>query len=347
MRQRFAITLIVLASCAPATIVETPSSMAPSSSSAPSSISSAPVVVRFDPVNPSLSTLRDATIEAGEFELQETLTSNDAYVRHAIRYRSEGLWISGELFIPRGVGPFPLVVTAHGHIDPAIYTRGRGLRREQDALARRGFAVLHPDFRGHALSDGASNEAGNYDGGLAYSVDVAGGILALRRAALPSIDAERVGILGHSMSGGVALNLGVARPDLLDAIVLYAPVNADAWENFARWRGDGERGAQTRALRGDRTSQPAAWDAISARSMLASLRAPVVVFHGTSDRDVPYAWSQQLVRDVEAAGGSIRLVTYEGEGHEFGPRWREFISSVADVFDEALRPAPLATTETQ
>ena len=55
--------------------------------------------------------------------------------------------------IPKGDGTYPLVILNHGHIDTDIYTLGRGLKREQDYLARRGFAVLHTDYRNHAFSD--------------------------------------------------------------------------------------------------------------------------------------------------------------------------------------------------
>ena len=41
----------------------------------------------------------------------------------------------------------------HGYIEPSIYVTGQGLAREQDALARAGFVVLHTDYRGHAASD--------------------------------------------------------------------------------------------------------------------------------------------------------------------------------------------------
>lgn len=38
--------------------------------------------------------------------------------------------------IPKGDGSYPLVILNHGHIDTDIYTLGRGLKREQDYLAR-------------------------------------------------------------------------------------------------------------------------------------------------------------------------------------------------------------------
>jgi hypothetical protein len=55
--------------------------------------------------------------------------------------------------IPRGKGPFPVVVLAHGCIDPAVYFRGQGMPRERVQLADAGYIALHVDHRNHASCD--------------------------------------------------------------------------------------------------------------------------------------------------------------------------------------------------
>ncbi len=50
-----------------------------------------------------------------------------------------------------------------------------------------------------------------------------------------NVDAERVGMLGHSMGGGVTMYSLVAHPDLVDAAVLYAPVHSNEYYNFHKW----------------------------------------------------------------------------------------------------------------
>jgi cephalosporin-C deacetylase-like acetyl esterase len=86
-------------------------------------------------------------------EFVKVLDENSAYTRYQISYLSDGLKISGIMNIPKGDGKYPLVILNHGHIDTDIYTLGRGLKREQDYLARAGFAVVHTDYRNHAFSD--------------------------------------------------------------------------------------------------------------------------------------------------------------------------------------------------
>ena len=74
-------------------------------------------------------------LEGSDLRLEKVLTANAVYTRHQISYKSNGLTISGIMNIPKGDGKFPLVILNHGYIDPAIYTVGRGLKREQDYFA--------------------------------------------------------------------------------------------------------------------------------------------------------------------------------------------------------------------
>src|SRR3989338_9720088 len=206
--------------------------------------------------------------------LERVITKNASYVQHAIHYASNGLEISGILNIPEGPGPFPLLIFNHGHISPSIYTRGRGLRREQDYLARQGFAVLHTDYRGHGASDESPMTEKTYDGNLEYAMESINAVLAVRAAHLPRIDASRVGMLGHSLGGGVTLAVLTGHPDIVDAAVLYAPVHANVWENFSRWRKEREKDDRTEELSGTPETNPDFWRNLSPQTFLKNITAP-------------------------------------------------------------------------
>jgi dipeptidyl aminopeptidase/acylaminoacyl peptidase len=47
------------------------------------------------------------------------------------------------------------------------------------------------------------------------------------------------------------------------------------------------------------------------------VRAPVLLFHGTADKAVPYQQSVDFKDAVLRRGGIAELVSYEGEGHGF------------------------------
>jgi len=268
--------------------------------------------------------------------LETVIEKNAAYVRHGITYQSNGLTISGILNIPNGMGPFPLLILNHGFIDPSVYVRGRGLRREQDYLARQGFAVLHTDYRGHAASDPSPMTEKVYDGNLEYSMDSANAILAMRAAKLPNIDVSRIGMMGHSLGGGVTLAILTGRPDLVDAAVLYAPVHADVWENFMRWRSKREEGDRTREAFGTKEENPDLWAELSPQTFLKNIQVPVLLFHGDKDKDVPKNWSDDLSQRLTKLGKDITYVEYAGEGHEYGPKWSDFMEKTAAFFKEHL-----------
>lgn len=268
--------------------------------------------------------------------------SNAAYTRYRIQYRSNGLTVTGVLNVPTGNGPFPLLVFNHGYIDPAIYTQGRGLKREQDFMARHGFAVLHTDYRGHAGSDKSPmpEETKIYDGNLEYAMDSVNAIHAVRAAKLPAIDASRVGMLGHSMGGGVTLAILTAYPELVDAAVLYAPVHADVWENFMRWRKERPEGDRTLEVMRTREDNPAAWDALSPQAYLKNVQTPILLFQGARDIDVPKEWSDQLAEQLTALHKDITYIEYLSEGHEFATQWNDFMEKSAEFFTELLSKDP-------
>lgn len=271
-----------------------------------------------------------------DFALGQVLTKNEAYTRYYITYKSGDLKISGIMNVPGGTGPFPVLILNHGHIDTSVYTNGRGLKREQDYLARRGYVVVHPDFRNHAQSDKDSNAELTLR--LGYTEDSINAILAVRGAQLDFIDAERIGMLGHSMGGGITMNVLVARPDLVDAAVLFAPVSSDYRENFERWtRRQSDTAERIIASYGTATSNPAFWRDISSRTFFDLIQAPILIHHGTADADVPLAWSQSTSAALMDAGKEVTLYTYDGEPHEFIDAWPQVMQRTVDFFDEYLK----------
>ncbi|MBI3331926.1 alpha/beta fold hydrolase [Candidatus Peregrinibacteria bacterium] len=330
-------TLGLLLGCDPVATTDAGVSTNGSSSAETSFASSASDVLHQVPPELTLDSFGNMRLEGSDFRLEDVLGDHALYTRYTISYRSNGLLITGILNVPKGQGSFPLLLLNHGYIDRDIYTNGRGLKREQDYLARNGFAVLHSDYRGHAGGDESPDERKVYDAGLEYSMDVLNGIDAIREAKIPSIDASRVGMLGHSMGGGITQNIITAYPDAVDAAVLYAPVHTDAWKNFERWRDRRDDDDRTVELYGRYEENPAFWQALSSKNHLSKIAVPVLVFHGDNDKDVPKEWSDELVKMLTQLGKEIEYVEYPGEGHEFGPQWSDFMLKSKEFFTEHLQ----------
>jgi dipeptidyl aminopeptidase/acylaminoacyl peptidase len=264
------------------------------------------------------------------------LARTDRYTRRAVSYRSGDLRISGIINVPEGTGPFPVLVLLHGYIDPDVYVTGQGLMREQDYLARRGYVVLHVDYRNHAGSD--QDPAAERRLRLGYTEDAVNAVLAVRRSRLPFLDGDRVGLLGRSMGGGVTFNTLVARPGLVDAAVVFAPVSSWTPDNFDRWI-RGERPALAARIvnrYGSPEDGPEFWRQVSPRTYFGRITEPLLIHHGTADESCPIRWTRSTYAALRRAGRDARLFVYDGEAHAFGPQWPQSMRRTVRFFDRHL-----------
>lgn len=284
----------------------------------------------------SLQNLIEKTYDGRNLTVGRVLEKNSFYTRYYITYLSGELKISGIMNVPTGDGTFPVLILNHGYIDPAIYTNGRGLKREQDYFARRGYIVIHPDYRNHADSD--KDEQAELRFRLGYTEDVINVVYAVRTSELPYFDKDNIGMMGHSMGGGVTQNVLVTQPNLIKAASLYAPVSSNVIDNFNRWtRSRPEVVAKIVAEHGEPETNPEFYDGLSPINYLDRIQAPVILHHGTNDQDVPIAWSETLNQALRDADKSIIYHVYQGEGHEFGSQWTTFMERNVVFFDQYLK----------
>lgn len=283
----------------------------------------------------SLATFASRKFNGSDFTVGQVLSGTEAYTRYYITYKSGDLSISGVMNVPTGEGPFPLLVLNHGYIDPAIYTNGRGLKREQDYLAREGYVVIHPDYRNHADSDSDPDTERNFR--LGYVEDVINLIKAVTMADLPYIQEDNIGMLGHSMGGGIAQTIMVTHPELVDAFVLFAPVSADVRDNFNKWtRSREEVASEIIESYGAPGENKEFWDSISPLYYVGKTSAPVMIHHGTADTSVPIAWSEKLVNRMEEMNKEVSWHAYPGEPHEFIDAWPQVMQRTTHFFNEHL-----------
>jgi dipeptidyl aminopeptidase/acylaminoacyl peptidase len=245
---------------------------------------------------------------------------NSAYTRYAVSYLSGDLRITGVMNVPKGKGPFPVVILAHGYIDPDVYWSGQGFRREQDTLARKGYVAFHVDYRNHAGSD--DDPANETSLRIGYAMDVINAALAVRASGLPFLDGDRIALLGRSMGGSVAFNAAVIRPGTFDAIIVYATTSTNAIDNFNRWqRFDAQRAKAIIQRFGDPRTSPERWAQASSVNYFDRITEPVLMIHGTSDEECPIAWARKTKKALDAAGVSAELVEYPGGRHYLLGQW--------------------------
>jgi uncharacterized protein len=284
----------------------------------------------------SLQALMTKKYDGRDLRVGRVLARTDAYTRYFVTYASGSLRISGIMNVPTGPGPYPVLVLNHGHIDTAIYTNGRGLAREQDYLARRGYVVLHTDYRNHAQS--SDDPRAELTLRLGYTEDVINAVLAIKRSKLPYLDRERIGMLGRSMGGGITYNVMVAQPGLVKAAVVFAPTSSDAADNFNRWvrRNDSGVAAQIIRAYGAPERNPGFWRNLSAVNFFDRVTEPILIHHGTADASCPIAWSRETLAALKRAGKDATMFTYPGEHHAFGPDWPTSMARTDAFFKQHL-----------
>ncbi|MFC5753243.1 alpha/beta hydrolase [Actinomadura rugatobispora] len=143
-----------------------------------------------------------------------------------VEFQSEGVTVRGDLLLPEGDGPHPVVVMAGG------WCYVKELRQPQYAeeFVRRGFAALIFDYRTIGASDGAPRQ---HLDPWAQIEDYRNAITYLETRS--DIDAGRVGVWGISYSGGHVLVLGAVDPRV-KVIVSNVPV-IDGHRNMWRVHG--------------------------------------------------------------------------------------------------------------
>lgn len=263
------------------------------------------------------------------------LGENSAYTRYRATYRSGDLKICGVLIEPKGKGPFPMVVLAHGYIDPAVYVNGQGFRREQDWLPRNGYGVLHVDYRNHACSD--KDPRNDVNMRLGYAEDVINAGLAIRNSDIPWIDTDRVAVLGRSMGGGVTYQALTIAPGVFDAAITYASTSTNAADNFNKWqRNDYDISDRILEKYGEPRDNPEQWKRMSSRNYFFRITEPVLAFHGTKDESCDISWARATEKALTKAGVNNELVEYKGAGHYFYGPWSNSIKRVGKFLDEHL-----------
>jgi uncharacterized protein len=291
--------------------------------------------------------LRYLPPHGADFQVGELLAETDAYNTYLISYQASTTRLSGMMTVPNSSPPdngFPVIVLNHGLIYPSIYYSGRGSRRERDFFGRNGYVTIHPDYRGyggdseHACAPTLSWIATGcaHDFYVGYTLDIIAAIDALRQVQLPYVDANRIGMWGHSMGGNMAARIMVMRPDIR-AYVLFAPVSADVEDNFyelpeyelARIAEAYGVGSEARKL----------FDQMSPLQYFSDVEAPVQLHHGTADTDVPIAFSEKMYAVLKKLGKLVEFFAYPDEPHEFIQDWQLAADRSLQFFDLYVKGA--------
>jgi len=234
--------------------------------------------------------------------------------QQSITYKSrDGFEIPAYLTMPPGREPrnLPLVVFPHG----GPYARDdTGFDWWAQFLATRGYVVLQPQFRGSWGFGAALLRAGNRQWGRAMQDDISDGV---RYAIDQGIaDPKRVCIVGASYGGYAALAGAAFTPELYACAVSVSGISdIPNMAGFIKKRG----GDESDALRAwkDLIGNPSDEDLarFSPARSIDTIRAPILLVHGTNDTVVPISQSEDFARLLKGRSKNYEMIELPGEDH--------------------------------
>jgi acetyl esterase/lipase len=294
---------------------------------------------------------QDAAVSAGRLmtpqELQ-TLPYNAPDQRLAYGEDSSQY---GELRVPAGRGPHPVVVLIHGGCFKAAYATARDLAPMGDALKADGIASWNVEYR--RLGQPGGGWPGTY-------LDVGRALDHLRTlAGQYDLDVGRVVVAGHSAGGHLAMwaaarlrlaatsPLYVANPLPVRGVIdLAGPVDMTA--NIRGYETLCRDTVITSLLGGTPAAVPAHYAQASAIKLLP-LGVPQVLVVGAHEEFVPLPLAEAYAQAALRAGDPVRLIVIPGVGHFeiASPRastWPQVESAIGSLLDGTLPPetAPAA-----
>jgi acetyl esterase/lipase len=221
---------------------------------------------------------------------------------------SDGATIFGRLYRPSGasqVEALRTIVSIHG--GPTDQSRVTWNPRYVAYLAA-GWQVFVPDHRGSTGWGRDYQQAMNTRWGELDVSDTLAGVDYLVGSGLA--DANRVVVMGGSAGGFTTLLLLAHHPTQFAAGVALYPVTDLARLDETTHRFEAH---YTQILVGP----PSGYQARSPIAWADRIRGPLLLLHGTQDPVVGVEQSVALADRIRVAGGTVELVTYEGEVHSW------------------------------
>lgn len=250
-------------------------------------------------------------VAKGLSPLSDAAELKGAITPEPVTYQAgDGVTVHAQLFRGKGKGPRPALIFVHGGprrqmllgFHPSQYYSNAYIMNQ--ALAAHGYTVLSVNYRSGTGYGQAFREAPEIarDGASEYRDVLAGGRWL---AAQKEVDPQKIGIWGGSW-GGYLTALALAR-------------NSDLFKAGADFHGVHTllRNVET-SVAPDRQAaiRQKQWES-SPMGAIDTWRSPVLLVHGDDDKNVDFAQSLMLARELSARRIPFEELVFPNERHEF------------------------------
>lgn len=237
----------------------------------------------------------------------------------------------------------PAVVVLHSGFDGDESSAAELGRR----LALKGVTVVLPAYRGEVRKLDGKRSEGEIEFCHGEVHDALAAVAWLRQQ--PGIDPHRVGAIGASHGGCIALVLGERDPQLRALVTLSAPVAAEPLLRYLQERPaetffyNGILGEQlTSYIKGSPDEAPQAYLDRSPLFQVERLKMPILIIHGTADSIVPVAQACLLAQTLRATGRAVSVTTLDSAGRET----EDVVSPCTPPLPTSSRPSAGTTPKT-
>ncbi|MFO1161712.1 MAG: alpha/beta fold hydrolase [Reyranellaceae bacterium] len=212
-----------------------------------------------------------------------------------VRVPGHGVTLGGYFFRPQaGRPPYPAVILLHGFAGHA-----HNLVGPARLTSANGYAVLALSLRGWLGSEGESDQ------GLRQPLDILAAIDWLAKR--PLVDASRIGLVGSSMGGQVALLAAAHKPPIRAVASYSAPTD------LARWR---EANPFVRDYLDDLCG-PEGLPVRSPILRVTQIDVPVLLIHGDNDENVAVDQTLAMAESLKGHGKDVETYIVPGATHFF------------------------------
>lgn len=255
---------------------------------------------------------------------RELAYERPSYTAYLTSYTSDNFKVNGLLTIPKGEVPesgFGAIVFIHGYIPPTQYQTLQNYADYVDYLAKNGFVVFKIDLRGHGNSEGEAS-------GAYYSSDYIVDVLNAHNALSKEdyVNAEKIGLWGHSMAGNVVFRSLATKPDI-PAVSIWAGA-VYTYDDFKEYgindgsyrppASDSNRQRKRQQLfdtYGEFNSDSQFWQQVAPTNYLADIKGAVQLNHAVNDNVVSINYSRNLNSVLNDSQIPHELKEYSDGGH--------------------------------
>jgi alpha/beta superfamily hydrolase len=137
------------------------------------------------------------------------------------------LRLEGELHLPEGKGPFPVVIVCHPHPLYGGDMDNNVVTAVYFALVKSSIAALRFNFRG------VGNSAGSHGDGIGEQDDAKAALDFL--FTLKEIDSQRIGLAGYSFGGMVAASVAINENRIKQLALISPALNETGWIQLKKY----------------------------------------------------------------------------------------------------------------